>query len=122
VSKGMKHGPCWCWRAGGRGAARAGEQAREEQSSGDGARREERDAPGRMSTGEESPTARAGCTRQGGRGALSAARGWSTGVMVEYLSRVCKTISLLGLGHLVVKYGPYVWVKTHGSSCLCKPI
>jgi hypothetical protein len=37
------------------------------------------------------------------------ARGWSTGVRVEYLSWVCKTVSLLGLGHLVVEYGPYVW-------------
>jgi hypothetical protein len=28
---------------------------------------------------------------------LSAARGWSTRVRVEYLSWVCKTVSLLGL-------------------------
>jgi hypothetical protein len=27
TSKGMEHDPCWCWRAGGRGAARASEQA-----------------------------------------------------------------------------------------------
>jgi hypothetical protein len=124
TSKGMEHDPYWCWRAGGRGAARASEQAGEERPSGDGAWREERDAPGRDGSWERSRRlpGRDAHGRQGERGALSAARGWSTRVRVEYLSWVYKTVSMLGLGHLVVKYGPYVWVKTHGSSCLCKPI
>jgi hypothetical protein len=72
---------------------------------------EEHDAPGQDG-------ARRGATgRQGGRGALSAAQGWSTWVRVKYLSWVCKTISLLG--YLVVEYG---CMKIHGSPCLCKPI
>jgi hypothetical protein len=60
---------------------------------------------------------RGAANRQGGRGALSAARGWSTGVRVEYLSWVCKTVNLLR--YLVVEYR---CVKTHRSPCLCKPI
>jgi hypothetical protein len=47
TSKGMEHDPCWCWRAGRRGAARAGKQAGEERPSGDGAQREEKNASGR---------------------------------------------------------------------------
>jgi hypothetical protein len=30
------------------------------------------------------------------------------------------TVSLLELGHLVVEYGPYVWVKTHGDAHVYK--
>jgi hypothetical protein len=104
--------------------AGAGEQEGEERPSGDGERREEWNAPGRDGARDKSrrPLGRDAHGRQGGRGALSAAQGWSKGVRVEYLSWVCKTVSLLGLGHLVVEYGPYVWVKTHGSPSLCKLI
>jgi hypothetical protein len=74
--------------AGGRGATRAGEQAGEERLSADGAQREERDAPGRDGAHERSrrPLRRDAHGRKGGRAALSAARGWSTRVSVEYLS------------------------------------
>ena len=104
--------------------ASAGEQVGEEWPSGDGARGEERDALGWDGAWERSrrPLGRDAHGHQGRRRALSAERGWSTRVRVEYLSWVCKTVSLLGLGHLVIEYGPYVWVKTHGSPCLCKPI
>jgi hypothetical protein len=104
--------------------AGAGEQAGEDRPSEDGAWGEERDALGRDGARERSrrPLGRDAHGRQGGRGPLSAERGWSTGVRVEYLSWVCKTVSLLGLGHLVVEYGSYVWVKTHGSPCICKLI
>jgi hypothetical protein len=84
----MEHDPCWCWRAGRRGAAHSGEQAGEERPSGDEAQREERDALGWDGARERSrwPPGWDAHSRQGGRGALSAARGWSTGVRVEYLS------------------------------------
>jgi hypothetical protein len=52
--KGMEHGPCWYWRADGRGAARASEHAGEERPSGDGARREERNVPGQDGARERS--------------------------------------------------------------------
>jgi hypothetical protein len=67
-------------------------------SAGDGAWREERDAPGRDGAWERSrrPLGRDTHNCQGGRGALSAARGWSTGVRVEYLSWVCKSVGILG--------------------------
>jgi hypothetical protein len=83
-------------------------------SAGDGAWREEQDGTWEWS---HRPPGRDAHDRQGGRGALSAARGWSMGVRVEYLSWVCKTISMLG--YSVVEY---TWVKIHASPCLCKPI
>jgi hypothetical protein len=71
-------------------------------AAGDGAQREERDAPRRDGAQERSRRP-PGWDAHGRRGALNAARGWSTGVRVDYLSWVCKTVSLLG--YLVVEYG-----------------
>jgi hypothetical protein len=113
--QGMEHGPCWCWRAGRRGATCAGVCRGWITERGAGCARVG------WSTGEEPLAARAGCAQPPGQERSTECgtptRGWITGVRVKYLNWVCKTLSLLG--YLVAKYR---WVKTHGSPCLCKPI
>jgi hypothetical protein len=57
ASKGMEHGLCWCWRAGGRGPTERGWSM----GRGAGCSR------AGWSTGEESSATRAGCARPPGR-------------------------------------------------------